>query len=259
MTTFNLKNRLRRKIQTVHAKLFPSAYEGDAFACNICQHSFSRMIDLHDAYTIRGKHSDHSLPNAICPNCGSWFRHRMMKQYIDDHQWMKEGQQLLHFAPESFFVPVFHKILGEGYHTCDLKEMDSPNHHRVDITDIPFEHNRFDRIICSHVLEHIEEDHKAMSELFRILKPGGSAIIAVPTYGDTTEEDLGLSPGERKRQYGINIHVRLYGTDIKQRLEQVGFDVTTESINTIDGNYVDRRFSSAHIDSDKYLFICTKR
>lgn len=136
--------------------------------------------------------------------------------------------------------------------------MESPNHHIVDITDIQFEDNRFDRIICSHVLEHIEDDTKAMSELYRILKPGGKALIAVPTYGKITEEDLSFSPKERKLQYGINIHVRLYGTDVADKLNSIGFEVETESIDTIAGNYMDRNQTSGHLDSDKYLFVCTK-
>ena len=258
MLSFNLKNRIRRKVQTVHGKLFLSHYTGDGYSCNICDHSFKKMIDLHDGYYIRGQYSDHSLKNAICPNCGSWFRHRMLKTYIDKTQFLQPGLKMLHFAPESFFVPGFHKALDKGYHTCDLKVMDSPNHHLVNITNIPFDDNTFDRIICSHVLEHIEDDEKAISELYRILRPNGIALIAVPTYGKLTEEDLTLSPKRRKMQYGINIHVRLYGTDISQRLEKAGFNVLTESFESINGNYLDREQSSAHMDSDKYLFVCTK-
>jgi len=258
MMTFNLKNRFRRKLQTMHAKTFPGSYKGKGYHCNICDHSFKKMIDLHDGYTIRGKFVDHSLPNGICPNCGSWFRHRMMKHYIDEQGFLIKGQNILHFAPESFLVPGFHKILGEGYNTCDLKVMESPNHHRVDITNIQFEDASFDRIICSHVLEHIEDDAKAISELYRILKPGGKALIAVPTYGEVTEEDLTFTPEERKMQYGINIHVRLYGTDISKRLEAAGFSVETESTETVAGDYMDRSHTSGHTDSDKYLFVCTK-
>ncbi len=136
--------------------------------------------------------------------------------------------------------------------------MESPNHHQVDITNIKFEDASFDRIICSHVLEHIEDDAKAISELYRILKPEGKALIAVPTYGEVTEEDLTLTPSQRTQEYGINIHVRLYGTDVKERLEEAGFTVQMESTDTIKGNYIDRSKPSAHIDSDKYLFICTK-
>lgn len=255
---FNLKNRIRRKLYSFHGKVFLSSYKGTKFHCNICDQSFDKMIKLYDSYTIRGKDSDHSLPNAICPNCGSWFRHRMLQKYIDDSGFLEGQPKLLHFAPETFFVKNFEKKLGNNYHTCDLKVMESPNHHIVDINNIPFEDNSFDRIICSHVLEHIETDEKAISELYRILKPGGIALIAVPTYGDKTEEDLSLTPAQRKLEYGINIHVRLYGTDISKKLEKAGFKVQMESYDTIEGNYMERGHRSAHLDSDKYIFICTK-
>lgn len=255
---FNLKNRLRRKLLFIHARLFPAAYKGDRFQCNICEHSFGRMIDLHDGYSIRNQWVDHSLPNAICPNCGSWFRHRMMMEYMSRSKFLENRPRLLHFAPENFFIERLHEELGNHYYTCDLKVMHSPNHYQVNITNIQFAKNSFDRIICSHVLEHIEDDAKAISELYRIMKPGGKALIAVPTYGEVTEEDLSLTPAQRRQEYGINIHVRLYGTDIKQRLEAAGFKVEVESFETIPGNYVERNSTSAHLDSDKYLFICTK-
>lgn len=255
---FNLENRIKRKIYNFHGKLFPDAYKGDKYYCNICDNHFGKMIKLHDSYTIRGKVWDHSLPNAICPNCNSWFRHRMLQQYINDTGFLDGDVKLLHFAPELFFVDNFSKKLGKNYNTCDLKVMESPNHHIVNINNIQFEDNSFDRIICSHVLEHIETDEQAISELYRILKPGGIALIAVPTYGDVTEEDLSLTPAQRKLEYGINIHVRLYGTDISKKLEEAGFTVQMESIDTIKGNYMERGHESGHVESDKYLFICTK-
>ena len=144
MATFNLKNRVRRKLQRIHGKVFLASFKGDEYYCNICDHSFNRMLYLHDGYTIRGAYSDHSMANAICPNCGSWFRHRMMKSYIEQNDFLSKGHEVLHFAPEEFFVPGFHALLGGGYNTCDLKKMTSPNHHIVNITDIQFEDHRFE-------------------------------------------------------------------------------------------------------------------
>ncbi len=255
---FNLKNRIKRKLVSFHGKAFLSSYKGSKYHCNICNNSFDKMLTLHDSYTIRGEVSDHSLPNAICPNCNSWFRHRMMQQFIDDSGFLEGQPTLLHFAPEIFYVPNFAKKLGKNYYTCDLKVMESPNHHIVNINNIKFEDNTFDRIICSHVLEHIETDEQAISELYRVMKPGGVALIGVPTYGDVTEEDLSFTTAQRKLHYGINVHVRLYGTDISKKLEKAGFTVQMESIDTIKGNYMERGHTSGHVESDKYLFICTK-
>ena len=58
---------------------------------------------------------------------------------------------------------------------------------KVDITNILYEDNSFDVILCSHVLEHVIDDQKAMRELFRVLKPGGWAILQVPIPADMTK------------------------------------------------------------------------
>ena len=94
MATFNLKNRVRRKLQRIHGKVFLASFKGDEYYCNICDHSFNRMLYLHDGYTIRGAYSDHSMANAICPNCGSWFRHRMMKSYIEQNDFLSKGHEV---------------------------------------------------------------------------------------------------------------------------------------------------------------------
>ena len=99
---------------------------------------------------------------------------------------------------------------------------------KIDITDINFGNDYFDFIICSHVLEHVQDDRKAMSELFRVLKPGGEAILQVPTskYNKKTFEDFSItSPEEREKYFGQKDHVRIYGKDYKNRLESVGFKV----------------------------------
>ena len=97
-----------------------------------------------------------------------------------------------------------------------------------DITDMNFGDSCFDFIICNHVLEHIQDDRKAMSELFRVLKPSGEAILQVPIskYNKGTFEDfLIILPEEREKYFGQKNHVRIYGRDYKGRLESVGFKV----------------------------------
>ncbi len=90
-----------------------------------------------------------------------------------------------------------------------------------------FDDGSFDFIYCSNVLEHIEDDISAMSELFRILSPGGFAIIQVPIQGKETYEDIAITdPYERYKNFGQADHVRYYGEDIQNRLASVGFEVT---------------------------------
>jgi ubiquinone/menaquinone biosynthesis C-methylase UbiE len=99
---------------------------------------------------------------------------------------------------------------------------------KIDITDISFENDYFDFIICNHVLEHIQDDRKAMNELFRVLKPSGEAVLQVPIskYNKKTFEDVTIiDPEGREKYFGQKDHVRIYGKDYKERLESVGFKV----------------------------------
>jgi len=81
-----------------------------------------------------------------------------------------------------------------------------------------------------HVLEHIPDDKKAMSEILRVLKPSGWAILQVPILAEKTIEDpIVRSPEERERVYGQFDHVRAYGLDYKDRLEDAGFIVTVDN------------------------------
>jgi SAM-dependent methyltransferase len=132
---------------------------------------------------------------------------------------------LLHFAPEQCLKLRFEKIFGTDYMTGDIE----PGRAKkvVDITNICFESESYNYVICNHVLEHIPDDHKALSELYRVLKKGGTAYLSVPIKDETTEEDLSVvDPDERIKRFGQFDHVRYYGMDFKTRIEFVGFHVS---------------------------------
>jgi SAM-dependent methyltransferase len=98
----------------------------------------------------------------------------------------------------------------------------------MDITDIPLDDGSFDMIVCSHVLEHVPDDRKAMRELFRVLRPGGWAVLQSPLdpARPHTYEDWSITaPQERQRAFGQHDHVRIYGRDYGDRLEEAGFRV----------------------------------
>ncbi|WP_081891323.1 methyltransferase domain-containing protein [Gillisia sp. Hel_I_29] len=104
-----------------------------------------------------------------------------------------------------------------------------PSVNKGDVTDLEFEDEKFDFIFCNHVLEHIPDDTKAMSELFRVLKKGGSAVLLVPIDVQLLEtfEDFGITdPKEREKAFGQGDHVRLYGKDYVDRLATAGFKVS---------------------------------
>ena len=96
-----------------------------------------------------------------------------------------------------------------------------------DITAIDAPDDQYDGVICFHVLEHVENDHSAISELYRVLKPGGTAFIQTPFKTGETYEDFSIvSPADRLKHFGQEDHVRIYSVSgLKERLGKVGFQV----------------------------------
>ena len=162
-------------------------------------------------------------PDAMCPVCNSLERHRLIWLYFKNKtRLFKDHLKILHSAPENCFVRRLKKQPNLDYTSIDIDS--SLADQKMDLTDLKFPDNSFDVFYCSHVLEHIPDDRKAMSEIYRILKPSGFAIIVVPLRGDNTDEDLTITdPKIREKRYGQSDHVRYYGYDIAKRLEQTGF------------------------------------
>jgi SAM-dependent methyltransferase len=164
-------------------------------------------------------------PNAKCPDCGSLERHRLLMVYLEHRVWPSLGtrkKDLLHIAPEKFLVERLKNRHDTNYISGDLLSSDCMT--KLDLTDMPFWDSQFDLVICSHVLEHIPDDAKAMKELFRIIRTGGYLLVLVPISGDTTYEDFSITdPAARKKHFGQADHVRVYGWDIMDRLATAGF------------------------------------
>ncbi len=130
---------------------------------------------------------------------------------------------MLHVAAEVCFESRWRPMIGSGYVTADLMR---PADVKMDITDIRFPDNEFDIIYCSHVLEHVPDDRKAMREFNRVLKPSGFALLLVPITTDVTFEDPSITDEqERVRLFGQKDHVRCYGPDYMDRLREAGFIV----------------------------------
>lgn len=166
-------------------------------------------------------------PNVLSPGTLSLERHRLLWLYLKNKtDFFTAQKKVLHMAPEQSFLPLFKKMKNLDYTTADLYSpiVDV----KADILDLPFEDNTFDVVICNHVLEHIEDDAKAMSELYRVLKPGEMGIFQVPQdlSLEKTYEDFSITdPEERKKHFGQYDHVRIYGRDYFDRLRKAGFTV----------------------------------
>lgn len=166
-------------------------------------------------------------PNGYCPRCNSKARHRRDWLYLKEHtNLFRDSIRLLHVSPKYALARRLVKMRNVDFVGVDL---DGRPHaqHPVDISEIPFESDSFDAIICIHVLEHVDKDRKAIAELFRVLKPGGWALISAPVDFDrlTYEDPTIVSPDERKKHFGEEQHVRIYGNDFADRLREPGFRV----------------------------------
>lgn len=156
--------------------------------------------------------------DAQCPICGSLERHRAAFLLLRGR--LSPGQKVLHVAPENLMIPWLVSLASE-YLNVDLY---NPAMQRMDITATGLPDGSKTLVWCSHVLEHIVDDRKALSELYRILAPAGTLVLQVPIAGETTFEDSSVtSDEERLRKFLQEDHVRLYGRDIKERIEAAGF------------------------------------
>ena len=164
--------------------------------------------------------------NVLAPGTLSLERHRLLWLYLQSTDFFENSKKVLHVAPEQCFYKLFKKQKNLNYLTTDLYSPLADI--KADICNLPLEDNHYDVIFCNHVLEHIENDKKAMQELYRVLKPGGMGIFQIPQElnKDNTYEDFSItSPAERKKHFGQYDHVRVYGKDYFDKLRNVGFEV----------------------------------
>lgn len=172
--------------------------------------------------------------NARCPSCGSLERHRLLWLFLQRETNFFDGsrKKVLHVAPEAVFEPRFAAAPGIDYRSADLH--DPQVMERMDVTDIQHPPGSFDVIFCSHVLEHVEDDRRAMREFRRVLGDNGWAILLVPITAEHTFEDPSVTdPGERLRLFGQSDHVRRYGPDYVERLEEAGFTVAVRTAGDV--------------------------
>lgn len=192
--------------------------KGDTFTDPIDGRSFSRFLPY--GY-------EQSRENVLSPSTLSLERHRLLWLFLKEHtDFFEKPAKLLHVAPEQAFHKRFKDLDHLEYVTTDLFSPLADV--KADLRDLPFPDNDFDIILCNHVLEHIEEDRKAMKELYRVMKPGGWGVFQVPQdlERETTYEDASIrEPDARAAAFGQYDHVRVYGKDYFDRLREAGFEV----------------------------------
>lgn len=207
------------------AAIDPPVARRAVFVCPVCDAGYARFLP----FGLGGRR------NAQCPGCGSLERHRFLWLYLRDRLHLDRRRlRIIHVAPER---PIF-KALARN-HAARYISVDGfdPNADRIaDLTALPFADHSFDIAICSHVLEHIEDDRAAMRELFRILRPGGHAVVMVPIdlKRPATYEDAAIATAAAcNAAFGHPYHVRICGADYPDRLSDAGFEVRTVSSQTL--------------------------
>ncbi len=187
--------------------------------------------------------------NSACPSCNSRSRHRglryLYEEILDGHN---NRTRVLHFAPEPILADFIRRKYKEiEYFTTDfiLEDVDFRNE---DIQKLSFSDQSFDIIFCNHVIEHVEDDDAAISEMARVLRGGGIAVITIP--GDWNQKETYYFPDLRH-----NGHYRHYGLDIVEKLEKHFSSVLVKNLHDYD-NIIEGH--SLAIPLKEYAFICTK-
>jgi len=250
-------------------KLALPKYLGNNHVCPICQthlhafkpiwKSFMRLMADAPSYPFKSLQT-FNWQNYSCPACDSSDRERLIVLYLDRISPPLDPQRryrLVEFAPSAALPRRLKRDPIFEYRSADLyrKSVDD----RVDLTDMqPYRDNSIDVFICSHVLEHIPKDRKAISELHRVLNPEGFGILLVPLINgmDSTEEDKSATSREaRLARYGDGDHVRQYGIrDFHRRLEAAGFQVELLGKDF----FTAEAFQKAGIADDSILYIVRK-
>ncbi len=230
-----LPGNLSRVAKKLYLNLRGIYYKGTNFHCPICNGNYSKMLPGgFDLKVVKEKEIIGSglRDNNICPYCQSTDRDRLVYSYLSNYtNFFSEKTKVLHVSPEPSLYNILRKYKNIKYIT-GTKYSEGVYYHKgidsIDLLKLPYENNEFDMILCNHVLEHIIEDTLAMSEIYRVLKPGGKAILQVPIsykIGSTYEDNSIISEKEREEHFGQFDHVRIYGKDYIDRLKKTGFIV----------------------------------
>ena len=167
----------------------------------------------------------------LCPVCDSIDQDRVYKLYVDRFLGPGSVRRVVEFAPSAALSAYLRSRADLQYRTADL--MTAGVDDVVDITDITdmpmYADGSFDFFICSHVLEHVSDDGRALNELYRVLAPGGRGIVMVRVapQGSFDEDRAMTDERDRWRRFGQFDHVRLYDrSTLCSRIRNSGFEVS---------------------------------
>lgn len=231
----------RYPVKEALAKVRSLIYHGDKVECSCCGGMFS--LFLFSPYYA-----------ALCPYCLSIERYRLLCRYLTEElDFGTREIRLLDVAPTWAFQEYCRRFDSVDYLSVDIASPLAMRHMDIRTLDLPSD--EFDLLICYHVLEHIDEELKALRELRRVIKPGGRAIIQVPIHRESTVQREDLTTWQADRILIYDDHLRAYGKDFGDLLEQAGFSVTVDGFVK---NYSREELKRYGLDRTEDLYICKK-
>ena len=228
----------------------PLLYKGNKVECPVCEKSFRKFLSYGSDVAHR--------EGVLCPYDLTLERHRLMWLYLKDHSnfFTAENLKVLHIAPEQCYHKGFKRQKNLDYLTGDLVSPIADIH--FDLHDIPLEDNRFDVVFCNHVMEHVDDPIQCMSELHRVMAPGGWGIMQVPqdlNRAETYENPSIVTPEDREKHFWQKDHVRLFGRDYPDWLRKAGFKVEEFDKNK---HYGEELLDRYRIAKSEILYIVSK-
>lgn len=224
-------------------------YLGGRYRCPVCGWPLRSFVARR---SLLEQNAD-----GYCPRCDAKARHRRIWLYLRRHTDLWSGQhRLLEVGPVWALARRFRGMAGIRYTGVDIRPAGPYVTVVGDVTALPLDDASIDVALCIHVLEHVEHDSRAIAELYRVLAPGGWALVSVPLRLDrpTYEDPTVTEPSDRLRLFGEEEHVRLYGLDLRDRLGAAGFAVQLDRADDLPAVEC-RRFG---LRKDEHLFLCRK-
>ncbi len=235
--------KIKRSLSPLYYRLHQLYFSlaGHRVQCNIC------------GYKANHLQSDVWHAHSICPRCESSIRQRLLWACLSEHQKFNhtnliQNKAVLHFAPEKCFrdfikdkAAIYHSadFFAEGYHYPNIT-------YNLDISNMQsIADNTYDCLIACDVLEHVNNDQKALSEISRVLKPNGVCILTVPQkdHLEITDEDLSITdPKEREKRFGQSDHLRIYGFDFLNKIQSAGLQC-----DIVDEQYFGKDYVKKHV------------
>lgn len=261
-----LPAKIARAVKQAELNLNRLIYKGEEFYCPYCSHSFRKFYpggitnQLIETMDVIGAGI---RQNMVCPGCGSTDRDRLLFAYFATEFKSSKPVKLLHIAPEPCISNYLKKNVTDSY-VFGAKFHEglyyAKNIDLIDLENLQYADNTFDWVVCNHVLEHVDNEKKSLSEILRVLVPGGKAVLQVPWTPKleiTLEDSSIVTELDRLMNYGQDDHLRLYGTDYPKRLEKAGF--TVQIIKPSDLPLITSGIKNLSINSRELIFVGEKQ